>query len=520
MLATLVRKELLAHVLSLRFIAGAIFTLVLFVASALVLTADYRGRVEAYQAASAAHRKSTTEARVFSEVRIEADRAPAPLSVLCQGVDRSLPASSAFSIMDPPTLDGAGAARNPLLVVFPGLDLAIVVQVVMSLLALLFAHDTISGERARGTLPLTLANRLPRSTVLAGKYVGGMAVLLPLLGLGMGASLVLVAGSPLVHFAAADWAATGVIFAVSAAYLSLVFLLGMVISVVTPRPGTSLVAGLFAWVVLVLLAPPAASALAATIHPLPSARARAAAEEHANNAFYSAMIDYARSHRLPLSYEQQRFNVDRQSLQSGGVPLLGKLYSAPREYVEWALAGTRHALPLRLEAAAKIQEIRREAVRRMTSQARLARLLRLVSPAAGYADAVTLVAGTDEGRYVRFREAVERYREAFLGYARAKEGLDWRFFTREAALHMPPLAELERLEAAGDRARLKAILGEGFASSPPLDLAGMPAFALPRRPLGARLAAAAPQLAALALLSLLLLLIAALAFARADVRVR
>ncbi len=520
MLAAIVRKEFANHVLTLRFAVGAIFTVVLFSASALVLGADYADRVEAYHEARGAHRQAMTEARVFSQLRVEADRAPAPLSVLCQGVDRALPSSSAFSITAAPTLAGAGAARNPLLVVFPSLDLAVVVQVVMSLLALLFAYDTVSGERARGTLALTLSHSVPRSTVLVGKYLGGMAVLLPLLAVGMGISLAVVASSPLVAFGGAEWAAAAVIFLASAAYLSAIFLLGMVLSVLTSSPGTSLVAGLFVWVVLVLLAPQAASATANAMRPLPSAREQAAAEGQVERGFARAMSDYARAHPLPLTYQQQRFNVDRRSLHSGGIPYLGTLYSGPREYVEWALAGTLHALPLRREAATRIAAIRQEAVRRMRGQVDLARALRSVSPASAYYDALTVLADTDATRYLRFREAVERYRRTFLEWAESRGGLGHRFFTRDEALRMPSLAELERLETNGEQARLRSILGTGFGDEPALDLSGMPEMALHDRSLGERVVGAGSRLLTIVVLNMLLLLAGALAFARADVRVR
>jgi ABC-2 type transport system permease protein len=260
---------------------------VLFVAAAVILTADHRDRVEAYQAAAAQHRDALAGARVYSQLRLESDRPPAALSVLCQGVDRALPSSSAYSLTEPPTQSGAGASRNPLLVVFPSLDLAIVVQVVMSLPALLFAYDTVSGERARGTLALTLANGLPRSTLLLGKVLGGMAVLGLLLAVGMGSSTLVIASSPVVRLGPAEWSAAAFIFAASAAYLGVVFLIGMVLSIVTARPGTSLIAGLFAWVVLVLLAPQAASAVAAAASPLPSSREQAAAEERATSSFWS-----------------------------------------------------------------------------------------------------------------------------------------------------------------------------------------------------------------------------------------
>ncbi len=516
-LGTIIRKEFLGHVLTLRFVVGTVFTLALFVAAGLVLRGDYADRVAAYREAAAAHRESLGQAATFSQLEVEADRPPAPLSVICQGVDRSLPTSSRFSLLDAPSVSGAGATRNPLLVVLPTLDLTVVVQVVMSLLALVFAYDVVSGERVRGTLALTLANRVPRATLLLGKYLGGMAVLLPLLLLGFGSALVVILSSPLVSFAARDWAAAGLALVASAAYLSVIFLIGMVISVATRRPGTSLVAGLFVWVVLVLLAPPAASAAAAAIQPLPSQRGRALAEEQEQEAAYAQIRDYARSHPCPVGWQdQRRFNRQRMSLYSGGIPFLGRLYSGPREYVQWALDGVRYGLPLRLKAAETVQEMRWRSLREMAVQESLARRLRLASPAGLLYDAVATLADTDAGRYRRFLAAVRGQREAFLEFARANDGLDWRFFTRREALDMPTLAELDALAAAGNQARLDAILGRGFSDT--IDVSGLPSFRLPEAPVGQRAARAGVDLGVLGLANLVLLLAAVVLFLRSDVR--
>jgi ABC-2 type transport system permease protein len=518
-LATIVRKEFLGHVLTLRFVIGAVFTLALFVAAGLVLRSDYADRVTAYRDAAGTHRQALGGAKTFSDIEVEADRPPSPLSVICQGIDRSLPTSSSFSILDAPTVSGAGATRNPLLVVLPTLDLTIVVQVVMSLLALVFAYDVVSGERARGTLALTLANRVPRATLLLGKYLGGMAVLAPLLLIGFAAALVVILTSPLVSLTARDWAAIGVALVVSAAYLSVVFLLGMVISVATRRPGTSLVAALFAWVVLVLLAPPAASAAAAAMRPLPSQRDRAVAEQQAERTAWVGMQEYARTHPCPVSYDDQRqFNRERGSYYSGGVPFLVYLYSGPQEYVQWALDGVRFGLPLELKAAEAVQKLRWRSLRSMASQEELARRLRLLSPAGVLYDAVAALSDTDADRYLRFQAAVRAQRQALLQVARANDGLDWRFFTRRAALRMPTLEQLHAMAAAGDQSRIEAILGRGFADEPAIDMSGLPSFRLPEAPLADRVARAGLGLAALGLVNLLLLLAAVVLFVRSDVR--
>jgi ABC-type transport system involved in multi-copper enzyme maturation permease subunit len=518
MLLAIIRKEVLVHVLSLRLAAGAIFALVLFTATALVLSADHQDRVEALRSAAAEHRQEQEQVKVYSDLRLRAFRPLAALGTLCQGVERSLPGSSSYSLLAPPSLTGHGTTRNPLLVIFPRLDLATVVQVVLSLLALVFAYDAFSGERASGTLALTLANPVSRATLLLGKYLGAMAVLAPLLVAGLGLSLAVLLGSSYVSLSAGDWLSIVLIALLSLAYLSVMLLLGLLISAATRRPGTSLVTALFVWVVLVLLVPQGASQVAAAVSPLPSARALTSNEADADDRAWQQILTYADANRCPLTYDQHRFNVDRRSIHSGSVPMLSRLYSAPREYVDWALAGARFGLPQLLAAATEIEQLRRDRVLRMADQADLAQKLRLISPAGAYYDAVAAVTGTGHRAYVEFFDAAVAHRRQVVEHARANDGLDYRFFTRPEALQLPPFAELEALERNGDQVRLEQLMGSGFQEQEPLDLSSMPPFRPATPAPTSWLGSAAASLISLIIANLLLVAAAALRFSRADVR--
>jgi ABC-type transport system involved in multi-copper enzyme maturation permease subunit len=389
----------------------------------------------------------------------------------------------------------------------------------MSLLALLFAYDAVSGERQRGTLALILANQLPRSTLLLGKYLGAMAVLLPLLLLGTAISLMVMLASEYVQLTSADWLVMLLMLIVSAGYVSLVWLAGLVISALTRHAHTSLVVGLFLWVVAVLIAPQAASAAASALRPLPSQRAQAMAEQQISKQADQQIYSYASKHPRPLSVHEQRFNEDRGSLYSGDVPVLQTLYAAPREYVEWALAGTRHGVPILVEAASTIQEMRSQAVLRMVGQADLARWLRRLTPAAAYYDSVAVLCATEHGAYLRFWQAVAAQRHQLIEYARARNGLGYRFFTREEVLASPPYAELAALEEQGQIERLQQLLGTGEKETGSLDLSEMPQLASAQISLGERISNAIPDLVLLLVLNMVMILLAAMIFSRADVRV-
>ena len=69
-------------------------------------------------------------------------------------------------------------ADNPFLNLFTSIDIVLVFQGVLSLLALIFAYDALAGERERGTLRLVLTHPIQRGYILLAKYISAMLCLL------------------------------------------------------------------------------------------------------------------------------------------------------------------------------------------------------------------------------------------------------------------------------------------------------------------------------------------------------
>ena len=65
---------------------------------------------------------------------------------------------------------------------FASMDIVLIFEVILSLLALIFAYDTLTGEYEHGTLRLVLTHPVPRGHILLAKYISAMLCLLvPLL---------------------------------------------------------------------------------------------------------------------------------------------------------------------------------------------------------------------------------------------------------------------------------------------------------------------------------------------------
>src|SRR5213075_3328024 len=129
-----------------------------------------------------------------------------------------------------------------------------IVQVILSLFAVLFTYDAINGEKESGTLQLTFSNPVPRVSYIAGYLLGGwIGLLLPLLiPVLLGVLLVMVLKVPM---SSADWFRFGVMLSVVLCYFSFFVACGLLTSVLTKRSGVSFLLSLVFWVVFVLIIP-------------------------------------------------------------------------------------------------------------------------------------------------------------------------------------------------------------------------------------------------------------------------
>src|SRR5207245_1214567 len=133
------------------------------------------------------------------------------------------------------------ASENALIESFQALDWSFLVGTAFSLLALVFAYDSVSGEKERGTLKLLQTYCLPRNSILAGKLLANLAALLVMLLAGMLLSLLLLLLVGQIDLGAAEWARVALFLGLSVFYLTLFLSLGQFLSTLTHRSTTSMV---------------------------------------------------------------------------------------------------------------------------------------------------------------------------------------------------------------------------------------------------------------------------------------
>ena len=399
MLLRLIRKELLHNILSFRFAVTYALLFVLVLLAVFLMGNEHQDRVDRYTKEEARFRDRLEElaampdaGQQFQQVQQEdfsGLRAPAPLSILARGLEGSLPTrvSSSQRFILRSSDDRLG--RNILLDVFQAPDFAYVVNIVLSLLALLFVFDSVCGEKERGTLKLLLSNSVPRDTVLLGKWIGGYLSIAAPFSVAVLAGFLYLSTSGALELDGDDASRFGAILFVSFLYISAFFSLGLLISTIAHRAATALLIALLVWIGWILVVPNLAPIVARLVAPVPA--------------------------RQVIDAEQRAIAREAQLLQEAITKR--KVYGDPKE--------SERIQQESEQRQRKLEDFYKE---RMARQVSLSKNLARLSPSASYLFAVTRMAGTGPTLFDHFSDAMERFQDAHDEY---RQGMwrnieDWR----------------------------------------------------------------------------------------------
>ena len=259
MLTTLIRRELLDNLMTFRFAAATFIMLLLVVANTFVLIIDYERRLASHNDAVKIHQRQLQEKITYSAgmETLSVDRPPNPLSIFNVGFDKRLGNEVWVSHEFVPALWDARmhGSDNPFMNMFASIDIVFIFEIVLSLLALIFAYDALAGEYEGGTLRLVLTHPVRRGHILLAKYISAMLCLLVPLLMSLLLAVILLAMSTSISLGINDFLRIGGIILASVAYLSVFYLIGLLISAATRRTSTALMLSMFAWGFLVLVYP-------------------------------------------------------------------------------------------------------------------------------------------------------------------------------------------------------------------------------------------------------------------------
>ena len=258
MLMTLIQKEVMHHILSVRFVALLVMCLLLVPLTLSTNYRNYRQNLVDYQEAVklANIEETTVNLKMPLEPELEVSKLilkPTPLSVFANGLADTLP--SYLGMTRNGITQGAPALVSSLSNLLGHLDFLFIVGTVFSLLALLFTFDAVAGEREAGTLRITLANSLPRDLFLWSKLIGGYVVFVVpfLVSLLFGLLVLVWQGFPLGEPEIFPRVLS--LTLISLLYIGVFFAIGTVISTYLDNSKTALIVAFTVWVFAVLITP-------------------------------------------------------------------------------------------------------------------------------------------------------------------------------------------------------------------------------------------------------------------------
>ncbi len=256
MLLHIIRKELLDQLLSLRFAIACGVCLLVFLLSSIVLTRDYREAMSTFNMNKVMHRNELLQRTQVSSLfeGVTVDRPLNIMNTLVRGLSKELMES--VRVQPGNRLDfPEGWEQNPVLPLFPAVDFVFIVGIIMSLLALAFSYDAVSGEAESGVLKLLMSYSAPRDLVLLGKWIGGYLALIAPFVVSFVLALIVILLFPEVQPDIDSWLAILALFALALLYLAAIYSLGLFVSCRTRLASTSITVLLLVWVVLILAVP-------------------------------------------------------------------------------------------------------------------------------------------------------------------------------------------------------------------------------------------------------------------------
>ena len=417
---TIARKQLLDNILSLRFPIALALCFVLMVSSTFMLIEDYARQVnelsdflkaDSYKEAAAGH---WDIARLAAGPTPVTRRVPA-LKILCSGLGEDMSLIATIRPFVGAVYKQKAFVTTPALDLFPLIDMSMIVNIVVSLLAMTFTYDAISGEKQNGTLRLLLANSVPRHQILLGKWLGSyISFLLSFIPALRGvASLIML--HPMMALTGAEWYSVVLIFALSVIYATVFFSLGLAVSSRTKTPRTSLLTLLAIWTFLALIVPNFSPYLAAAAYPTRTpyeveAELNRIGFEETEKAWERVKTSMGKSLEKQLIW-----NLRHGTWADGVRTRIGEIDSEE----------TRQKLQLVSSQSARIElenvESRNRKVRHahmaaLHKQMTLSKAISLLSPMAAFAYLAADLAHTGEREERDFRRTVDVFRQSFVVY--------------------------------------------------------------------------------------------------------
>lgn len=480
MIGTLIQKELKAILLSPKF--SAIFSVcsILIILSIYIGIQDYRAAMAHYEATTALVDQEMREQTNWMTVRPSVTRYPDPMQIFVSGIHNDIGRQSPIPQAGAIKLYNSNYSNNTIFAVFRSMDLMFIVQIVLSLFAILFTYDAINGERETGTLKLSFANPIPRSSYIIAKLIGSwLGLVIPLLiPLLLGIVLVLVYRTPM---SSTHWMQFSLFLGVSILYFNFFICLGILMSSMTRQSSGSFLYLLVFWVSFVLIIPRAGVMISGQIIPVPTAAEISSQLSQKSRELFGQMIE--KMEKRSKEYQSSLEGLSEDERESRIQEIMAEQQEKSREDQEKIM-----------QEIAKYDDLLNEDWRsRKAERERLGFTLSRFSPASAYQLAAMDLAGTGMSLKIGYEDQLRLYRELFNTFRSKK------------------LAE----SGSGAFIRMNR---EGNNKTKPLDLSDVPKFELAKTDLNKVLQSTLVDMGILSIYILITMAGSFIAFVRYDVR--
>jgi ABC-type transport system involved in multi-copper enzyme maturation permease subunit len=404
MLSTLIQKELKTIILSPKFTATFAVCALLMLLSVYIGIREYKTAVKQYETVNELTDQEIREKSSWHMMFNRTLREPDPMQIFVAGLSYDIGRKSVIDSQSPVKLEHSIYSDDPIFAIFRFIDFAFIVQVVLSLFAVLFTYDAINGEREGGTLRLIFSNSIPRAKFIiancAGAWIGlVIPICIPIM---LSILLVLLFDVPLTQV---HWAKITTLVALSLLFFTFFIVLGVMISAWTMRSNVSFMMALVVWIAFVLIIPRAGILTAGQLVNVP----RVAEIEGQREA-------YAKERWGTFYEEMEKRWAKRQGPSCGNSEEIEdeKLWA----YMEEDDSMHDAAMKDIEDFQARLMDDLRH---RKAVQERLAFTLSRFSPASAYQLGAMSVAGTDVSSKSRNEDAMSEYRTRFNDYVEKKQ---------------------------------------------------------------------------------------------------
>lgn len=403
MLKTLIRKEVTETILDLRFwIVTALF-LILIPLGMYVSRIDYERRLANYQQEHQMYREHYGKS-VHSSVEAQGFRPPSMLSIFALGLDPFMPDKAITSRSGLVSAAKEPGIDNPESLLFGKADYLFNVSFIVSLAALIFTFNRISGEREKGTLRLIVSGSIRRGEILLAKIVGNYIVLLVPFIIALLAALIILNSSSVISI----WSSEFMLPLLAIILITLLFMLVMVslgicVSSLTHGSIASIMMLFLVWVMAVLGIPKISPMIAEAIYPIESRNVvdltERIAREDIEREFSDKKSDLFKNCRTEFGITH-----DNVSTRPNGE-------AEERAYAKYNREVVAVENECQRRIADTIRKLEQDYRNKRNIQASLAVNLSRISPVSCYTYLISGLAGTGSSGPGKFNENAERYQE-------------------------------------------------------------------------------------------------------------